>query len=423
MLISSPHNLTTREPDAWPPPPELLSYTSAKQITICPRQWALRHAFYPGLWEEDGYPPAIYMAAVEGSIVHRTLERILGALSGQGCSSVRDPAAIAVLKDLGGFTHVVQVYTEEVLSSYKGNPRVQHAFSAFSRHIHSRQAALRERVQLMLSQVQLVEQQDSSHSYKIPEATFSPSPGPLPLGTRSEVRLVASQIGWKGYADLINLTEETCEIIDFKTGAPRDEHAEQLCLYSVLWLHDTQRNPKGRPATKLTLCYQGRTQDVPVPSPEESASLASALKTQVQTVQELVSQDPPEARPSPEVCPHCDVRHLCPRYWTTTVQERILQAETNLSNFIDVELRITKKQSPTCYSARVERPCALTRGTPVVFLTGGRPVSLSRHMVVRILGAHRSGGDEGHDATPLTLSLTKGSEFFVVPTQPPRRKI
>ena len=63
---------------------------------------------YPDLWDGSGYPEVPSAAALFGDVVHDSLEAIVRALAKGGCTSAIGPEAIAVLKELGGYTAVAK---------------------------------------------------------------------------------------------------------------------------------------------------------------------------------------------------------------------------------------------------------------------------------------------------------------------------
>ena len=143
---------------------------------------------------------------------------------------------------------------------------------------------------------------------------------PLETGSYAEVTLRDPELGWFGIADLISLSEEHCEIRDFKTGQPSDDHAFQLRVYALLWWRDPERNPTRRRATKLVLTYGNKDVSVSVPEKPELESLARELATRGRAARASASVTPPEARPGPEKCRYCSVRHLCEAYWRPSTQ-------------------------------------------------------------------------------------------------------
>ena len=69
-----PEMWTTEPPSSWLEAPHYISVTTLTEIETCPRQWAVKRADYPTLWERRGYPQRVHEGALRGSVVHMALE-------------------------------------------------------------------------------------------------------------------------------------------------------------------------------------------------------------------------------------------------------------------------------------------------------------------------------------------------------------
>src|SRR5205823_6764255 len=103
--------------------------------------------------------------------------------------------------------------------------------------------------------------------------------GPLGLGYHSEVKLAPKKMAWVGFADAIRLSHDSCEIIDYKTGAESPAHLDQLRIYALLWARDDVVNPNARLATSLAIVYPGSTHLVPPPDERDLDNLEAALES------------------------------------------------------------------------------------------------------------------------------------------------
>ncbi len=65
-------------PSAWPEKPGRFSFSSLAAIESCPLQWQLVHARYENLAR---FPARPHPAAVQGDIVHRTLDLLFKSLA------------------------------------------------------------------------------------------------------------------------------------------------------------------------------------------------------------------------------------------------------------------------------------------------------------------------------------------------------
>jgi len=302
-------------PKEWPTPPATMSFSKLFEIEACPRRWALSSARYPEIWGGLGYPEKFRLSTNIGRIVHLALKRITEALAGVGCVSLKDPSAIAVLKDLGGYTKIINECIQSILVRFQNNPRVSKKEEMIAQAIGSKAAEIRERVQIILSKMQLVPKHEGQTSKALGDKRRSP----LGFGSCPEVYLSDDKLGWAGVADLINISKSECEIVDFKTGEPHNEHPFQLHVYSLLWALDAEINPNARLANRLTLFYPSGQVDVPVPTREQLLELRQDLSRRTSSAVSSVQNEPPEARLGVDVCCNCDVRHLCEDYWQRPV--------------------------------------------------------------------------------------------------------
>ncbi len=123
MEISSV--FTTLTPTEWQAPPEWMNFHYLVRAEHCPRSAALRHATYSQLWSRRGYPDKPSLAALAGMVMHRAIARIIRALADSGVDSFQEPRAVAILKNLGGYSKVIAESVADVTKSFAGNPRFE----------------------------------------------------------------------------------------------------------------------------------------------------------------------------------------------------------------------------------------------------------------------------------------------------------
>jgi len=297
----------------WPSPPDLWSFSSLDEAEACPRRWALRRATYPKLWKKHGYPPRPSVAGLRGEIIHRALERILIALVDAGCASVKDPAAVTVLRDLGGYSGLVEGLLDEQLAALEANPRIQDALPTFRRRLRAEVPDMRMRVQEMISRAEF---QATTEKTGVGSA-LAAERLPLVPGSYPEVELRSSDLGFAGRVDLLWLSDRACSIIDYKTGDPSPKHADQLRTYALLWHRDSDLNPDKTPVGSLTASYPHKDEPVAPPTTAELEVLAVRLVDRAEAATASLEERPPAARPGPDICRYCDVRQLCPEYWAS----------------------------------------------------------------------------------------------------------
>src|SRR5439155_4252047 len=240
-----------------------------------------------------------------------------------GCTSVEDPCAVQVMKELGGYTGLINKCIERVLNRFADNPRATTLLDLALRSLRARIPEMRTDAQSLLRAVRL----HRGTAPSTPEVAAKERPRtPLGSGTYSEVELRAPRIGWRGTADLLTISEASCEIVDFKTGAKDDAHRFQVRVYALLWSRDAELNPSARAADRLTLSY--RTGEVPVDAlaTAELDALERELVDRRHAAVKALSTNPPPARPNAENCRYCAVRHMCDEYWRPATMRALAAA-------------------------------------------------------------------------------------------------
>jgi hypothetical protein len=392
-------------PTTWPAPPAEMSVSTHAEIDECPRRWALSAAEYPELWSGRGYPPKLQVAALAGSVVHLALEIITKHLARAGVPSLSDPSATQVLRELGGYTRVVEGCVELILKRYVDNPRAGALMEHAQRTLRGQVPTLRARVQSMLSRLRLPKGAPSTSAASATKSGGPPPRLPLTNGTYPEVELHAKSIGWKGKVDLLVLGDEACEITDFKTGAADESHKFQVRAYAVMWRLDEELNPSGRVVDRLVLAYESQDVDVAPPSASEIEDLGRELLARRQAAEAALAARPPAARPNPEWCRHCGVRQLCDAYWANATQ-----AVSEDGRFGDIELKITGRHGATSWDAVVVRARNIPAKT-LALLRLQQPDEFKTGTRVRVLDGAIA-RDPEDDAAPVIVTLSALSEAY-----------
>ncbi|KYF60256.1 hypothetical protein BE04_25980 [Sorangium cellulosum] len=349
-------------PAAWPSAPADMSVTTYNEIDECPRRWALGAADYPGVWGGRGYPPRLQVPALTGSVVHLALEIITKQLARAGCPSPNDPSATQVMKDLGGYTSVINKCIDRVLERFADNPRALPVLEYARRTLRGQVPALRTRAQAILARLRLPAI-GRAHSPNLSQPSQTARRAPLSAGAFPEIELRARRIGWKGKADLLVVSDDACEITDFKTGSPDEAHRFQVRVYALLWALDEELNPSGRAVRRLALAYEAGDVEVEPPTAQELDALTEDLVERRTAAEASLSARPPAARPTAENCRYCGVRQLCDDYWSALPRTR---DEDPAARFGDVELKIVRRHGPTSWDAIVERARSVPTGTPAL---------------------------------------------------------
>lgn len=384
-----------------------MSVSTHAEIDECPRRWALNAAEYPDLWTGRGYPPKLQVAALAGSVVHLALEIIMRQLTRAGVPSLSDPSAPQVLRELGGYTRVVEECVERILKRYVDNPRAGALMEHAQRTLHGQVPALRARVQSMLSRLRLPKGAPAVPVPSTPKSSGPPPRLPLANGTYPEIEVRAKSIGWKGKVDLLVLDENACEITDFKTGAANEVHKFQIRAYAVMWRLDDELNPSNHQADRLVLAYETQNVDVAPPNASEIDDLGRDLLARRQAAEVALAARPPSARPNTESCRYCGVRQLCDVYWASATQ-----AVSDDGRFGDIELKITGRHGPTSWDAVVVRARDLPAKTAAL-LRLQQPEEFKTGTYLRVLDGAIARNPED-DAAPVIVTLGLLSETYYV---------
>src|SRR5688572_20919975 len=352
-------------PAAWPEAPRDMTVTTLLEIESCPRRWALLAAAYPELWSGRGYPPRVTLAALGGTVVHLALERITKALVGAGCTSVQDPAALGVMRTLGGYTKIIGDCIQAVQTRTATNPRASRVADFISRSLRAQVPDLRARTQQLLSSVRFP---DVRMSRGEPQQTGrTVYRAPLREGVHVERELRVPALKWKGTADLLVIGPTSCGLTDFKTGRPDQGHEFQLQVYALLWSRDSELNPSGRRADRLTLTYSSGQREIAVPDETRLKEVEQDILARRDAAIRSVTQNPPEARPSTEHCRYCAARHLCSDYWDVYLGAH--GHEQSSRRFGDLEVTVIGRHGPASWDAVADVAGWLPSGKAVVLRT------------------------------------------------------
>ncbi len=385
----------------WPNLPNTWSYSSLKQPTECPRRWMLSRATYPKIWDRWGYPPRPSLPTLVGDIVHGILEVLLRSFRDHGCTSLADPATVQVLKDLGGYTKLVEQRIEEELAQLADNPRVANRLAPLHTALRVKVPEIRQRVQAVIARTNFQPASD------IPSGEGSPpGRGPLSLGFHPEVELRAADLRLAGRADLVTVEEDGCEITDYKTGAPDQHHADQLRLYALLWSRDADLNPRTLPVQRLVVSYPSHDVEIDSPTAAELDTLAVETAARIHDAEVALQERPPPACPEVTMCRMCSVRQLCSEYWTDLDRGLSDSGTGSNSDWFDFEGTVTSQNGARSWlvSTDTDHPSLLLRTSSetVPFQVGER---------IRLLNLHREADPES--ALPIG-AMTHVSEVFAL---------
>lgn len=400
-------------PGSWPELPSEMSISLLTDLESCPRRWALTRASYPNIWARHGYPPRLQLSGLAGTVVHLAVETATKAFVRSGCVSSRAPEAVAVMKELGGYSALLGKCIDRILHHYADNPRTKHLIEIARQKLRSEVPEMRIQVQKFLGSLRL----ESLHHVVADSMRSSGERvrSPLGPGAYPETELHAATISWKGKVDLLTISDSSCEIVDFKTGVPSDHHTFQLRVYALLWSRDSGLNPTARQIDKLTVAYRSSQVTVDIPSSTELDKIESEIVSRAKKARVAAECRPPEARPSTETCRFCSVRQLCKEYWQAVIQQRIGGEPTNVLKFTDVEMLITDRHGSMSWDGIVVAATRCASGTRIVLRTTNPSLEFRAGDRLRVLDAHLAMPE--YESDPSTATMGVFSEVFIVPSE------
>lgn len=352
MITESKNIWRVELPDEFGKPPRRMSVSTLNEIESCPRKYALRRAQYPRIWGGYGYPPKPTLKSLEGVIVHSSIEKIIDALKQANCPSVTDEMFVKTMRSLNGYSGVLERQLEIVSDELSANPRLKFKVGQITDKLKNSLLLLREQLQSQVSKLTFNSETKTNHS-----SGSGGAPRFLPKGIHSEVELNARELEWYGKIDYMFLSDEKCEIADFKTGERKLEHIFQVKIYNMLWILDKTQNPHSIPVTKLTLSYKNGDLEIPPLADHEVGNFIDEVKRRTDAARSLILQPIPEAKPSVDNCTYCPVRQLCSAYWTQETQQFLNEQRSRLPfsqkrNNLDIEIELENSIAEHLWQAK-----------------------------------------------------------------------
>ncbi len=374
----------------------LFSYSSLEKARACPARFQLSYGAYPTIWQREGFPPRVTHASVRGLVIHSCLERLTKAAAAAD-SPVTGDARTNALRDLGGYSQLIDDAIREVLDGLEGNPRARATIPTWRRRLIEDHETIRHRVQSTLRQVVIqggrvpVSGTSSSGAMRIENSVFA------------EFHLSSRDMPLHGWADLLACGEPVDRVIDFKTGQASESHEDQLRLYAALWLKD-ERNALRRPVA-MTAIYGEVEQHFGELMESEATGVLDKWQSRIQEAQEILGEATVQATPERELCALCPVKVACDSYWDRLVP---IQSARTLE-FVDVEATIVEKLGTrTSQVALLRAPDGLV--VHIVHSESGKQ-DFAVGDRIRILGASVRTGDE--EVEP-SLRVGRNAEVFII---------
>lgn len=373
--------------------PAMWSYSSLKDVEACPRRYALSRADYPDLWRQHGYPRLPVPAAIRGDVVHGALEIIMKALAQAGCTSTRSAEAVAVLRELGGYTKVAEIVLAKQLARFAGNPRISTDRRAqITRQLTDWVPHAREQIQNYLNRTELHPSTGTGRGAPPSDPAVRHS---ARSGDHPEKELVAESLRLQGRIDLLSVDADGVKITDFKTGGEDPAHQDQLKLYALLWSEDSLVNPEGLAVTALVAAYPSHDVAYAAPTKDQVVRLRAEVQGRIEAADNAANADLPVARVG-DHCGRCSVRGLCNTYWADGTAVTAQVPEGTWYDLAGTVVRAHGAKSFALKEARTNSEVLVRTPTP------SYPIPIGRD--IRILGARRTVDPDEKEALIATLA-------------------
>jgi hypothetical protein len=192
---------------------------------------------------------------------------------------------------------------------------------------------------------------------------------------------------------------------DYKTGQPEPHHVDQLRLYALLWQYDEDLNSGGVAATSLSIVYAAHDEVLDAPTAAELHDLASTLDARIEAAESQLRLRPPPARPAPEICRYCSVRHMCEEYWADIAPLSVGDVGSD-PVLADCEGTIARRNGPRSWVLALA-----PTGFEVLLRTPTEEPGFEAGDRVRLLGVVYGADD---DAERTIATITQASEVFLL---------
>jgi hypothetical protein len=178
-------------------------------------------------------------------------------------------------------------------------------------------------------------------------------------------------------------------------------------------MHDRSANPNEVTVKALSVRYGAIEHSVPPLSKYEMQALSEELARRTSVARISARGPAPPARPGPESCGTCDVRHLCDAYWKSEVIQEVRAGRFTA----DAELSVAARLAAGASRCRVLAGHGLARDGDLILRTSAKQQafvdSIGEGRRLRVLDAYpqREGLAPGEADT---LIAGDSTEIFVV---------
>ena len=376
-------------PSAWPEPPGRFSFSSLATIDICPLQWQLVHGRYGNL---QRFPARPHPAAVEGDIVHKTLDILFKSLALAGLPAF---GTGEFRKEVAGVD--VRATVDRLVAEHEAR-LVTHPRGAGFRLRVGQQQLVNQVIRLFRSEYAKATATPSTPSEGRPSMAPKTLSGPQLLdlvrarGALSELHLEHPSFPFVGIIDLVRTAGDGIVVLDFKTGEPKQTHEAQVLVYGILWWRKT-----GQPPVRVEVRYPSGAKALEVD--EQALEHGEReLGRRIEALGAALSQPLASARLG-DHCRYCDVRQFCDAYWKKGPDSTALKKAKKRES-IDIEITVDGPPSSNGFAAKSRNGAACN----VVHASDGPKVHgpFAAGEVLRILNARAATTDDALELMPWT---------------------
>lgn len=288
-------------PTKWVDPPSTWSSTTIDDVEACPRRWQLLRS----RWGDHArFPVRPSPAAIEGQIVHDALDRLTracGRRSNPAFGSAEFAAAVADADFFSGFGRAVVEWQQRLTTHPRPGPPFRLRASADD--------LANRAVRMFREQYKPDGDVTSLAAERATEAPADLKSALRQKRALSEVKLEHPELPFLGVLDRVQHASDGVEIVDFKTGKPREKHRQQLLRYALLWWRTTGDAP-----VVITAQYLDGRESWPV-TEKALAEVEVDLRKKIPLLRDMLREHPAVANPGVG-CQMCPVRARCAAGWT-----------------------------------------------------------------------------------------------------------
>ena len=334
-----------QEPTDWVETPNVFSFTSLESISRCPRRWQfLRSAWGPH--RRFPVPPSV--AALEGRVIHRALEKLARALGARG----RPQIGTAEFQSAMGDCDFWGIFSALLVEMNEGDLR------SMGRNVISRPP-----------------RELANRAIRLFRASYVPGNG-VPWrparggrmedqtkwkallhsrGSVAEAELTHPQLPFMGIIDLVVMARDgRSTILDYKTGKHADSDQQQVLLYALLWWRATGDLPAATTIQYLDGCLTAAVDATKLEEVEE------LLARRLRHARGCLGQHPAPSQPS-TACRYCPVRARCDEGWAAAgyaADRHHLDLEMTVQSEIHATGFMAKKSDGTILSVVLDSSLA-----------------------------------------------------------------